>query len=245
MPDADRSVPGTDGISLFMPFGVVNADDPHCGYFREATSRPTVRYSLTDSAAELSARIHSADLSETGFSLFERGNELGRYTSDAPAVHVENAMARSSQVSGATGHREGTRAVPGSLKGVTGRMSSGAPRPAFSVLSRLRSTHGFVRRVLPFARRYTKGKVIAVFGSGASVTERTPDPGIARAKYCGTCSCSRTKTPAWDRMKILEESLRERAPPGNDARYCSYRKRREGSVTRFGRRHPEDRCCFL
>jgi UDP-N-acetylmuramoyl-L-alanyl-D-glutamate--2,6-diaminopimelate ligase len=248
VPDADRSVPGTDGISLFMPFGVVNADDPHCGYFREATSRPTVRYSLTDSAAELSARIHSADLSETEFSLFERGNELGRYTLRIPgAYNVENAMAALLAVSGATGTPVRELApYLGSLKGVIGRMYPVRRGQPFSVLVDYAHTPGSFERVLPFARRYTKGKVIAVFGSGGERDrEKRPIQGSLAAKYCDMLVLADEDPRLEDRMKILEEIAAGARASGNDREVLLIPDRREAIRTAFRAASPGDSVLLL
>lgn len=247
-PDADRPVREAADSSLRMPFGVVNADDPHCGYFKDATTRPTVRYSLTDSAAELYARIHAADLSGTVFSLFERGAELGRFTIHIPgAYNVENAMAALLAVSGATGKpvRE-LAAYLGALRGVTGRMHAVRCGQPFSVLVDYAHTPGAFERVLPFARRYTNGKVIAVFGSGGERDiEKRPVQGALAAKYCDMLVLTDEDPRLEDRMKILEEIAAGARGSGTDRKILLIPDRREAILTAFRAAAPGDSVLLL
>lgn len=158
---------------------VINADDPHAGYFMRAASAPVLRYGIRDRSAEFRAEdiavtpsgvSYTAHTPEGAFpvrlaltGLFNVYNSLG-----ALAVGYRLGVAPEQVAEGLAGIQ-----VPGRFERVTG------PEHPFAVIVDYAHTPDGLRNVLQTARTITRGRVIAVFGAGGD-RDRSKRPLMGR-----------------------------------------------------------------
>ena len=189
------------------PFGVVNLEDPNWKLFSSATSRPVYGYSTSDRNADLFAEILSEDLSGTDLVLHKGTASIPVRFSIPGPFNVDNLLASLIVVSKASGRSIEELAVyiP-SLKPVNGRMHSVLKGQPFSVLVDYAHTPGAFKRLFPLARRYTDGRLIAVFGSGGERDlEKRPQQGAIASEYCNLLILTNEDPRLEDPIKILED----------------------------------------
>jgi len=190
-------------------FGVANADDPSCDYFREATAKPTRTFSATGRAdADLSARDLEVDSSGESFTIVERGGARHKARIELPgAFNVGNALAALLAVSGLTGDGIADLAplLP-RLKPVKGRMTKVDRGQGFEVLVDYAHTPSSFQTIFPPLRARIKGRLICVFGSGGERdVEKRPRQGRIAADWCDIVILADEDPRGEDPMALLEE----------------------------------------
>jgi UDP-N-acetylmuramoyl-L-alanyl-D-glutamate--2,6-diaminopimelate ligase len=187
-------------------FGVVNADDPSAGYFREAARVPVISYGVR-SSADLMARAVSTGISGAAFLLACQGREAPSRVNIPGPFWVENALAACLTVARILDLDPLALAdfLP-RLKGVLGRMDYVDEGQPFALIVDYAHTPGAFRKLFPWIRAHTTGKVTAVFGSaGERDREKRPLQGKAAAELCDTVIITDEDPRGEDRMLIIEQ----------------------------------------
>jgi UDP-N-acetylmuramoyl-L-alanyl-D-glutamate--2,6-diaminopimelate ligase len=187
-------------------FGVVNADDPSAAYFTEAARVPVLSYGV-GSRAHLTARAVDTRISGASFLLAWQGREVPAGVSIPGPFWVENALAASLTVARILDIDPLSLAdlLP-RLKGVQGRMEYVDQGQPFALIVDYAHTPGAFRRLFPWVRAHTSGKVIAVFGSaGERDREKRPLQGKEAAAHCDTVIVTDEDPRGEDRMQIIEQ----------------------------------------
>jgi UDP-N-acetylmuramoyl-L-alanyl-D-glutamate--2,6-diaminopimelate ligase len=166
-------------------FGVANADDSSYAYIKSETREKLFSYSV-QRAADVYATDLAPDMSGSSFILHD-GNAQAKIRIQLPgAFNVENVLAAAATVSRILGisavelapHIEKLVGVRGRMTPITG------PDAPFHVLVDYAHTPGSFERLFPMVKAYTRGKIIAVFGSGGERdTEKRPIQGEIAARY--------------------------------------------------------------
>ncbi|MEE8441948.1 MAG: Mur ligase family protein [Spirochaetia bacterium] len=146
-------------------FGIVNLDSPEAAFFAGVTNRPVFGYGTGATRGTVWATDLRPDATGTRLSL-GFGNTAVQARLSVPGVfNVENALAAVLAVALLTDH-DPIDLAPAliDLRPVRGRMNVVASAP-FSVIVDYAHTPGSFRRVLPYFREHTRGRLIVVFGS--------------------------------------------------------------------------------
>jgi UDP-N-acetylmuramoyl-L-alanyl-D-glutamate--2,6-diaminopimelate ligase len=187
-------------------FGVVNAEDPAAGYFREAAPVPVYSYSGAN-PADLCAADVRHDLSGTSFRLCTAaGSREARIRFPGP-FWVDNALAALLAVSRML-ERDPLELAPGIawLTGVTGRMDYVTLGQPFDVVVDYAHTPGAFERLFPWVRAVSRGRIIAVFGSaGERDPGKRPMQGRVAARWCDVVVLTDEDPRGEDRVAILGE----------------------------------------
>jgi UDP-N-acetylmuramoyl-L-alanyl-D-glutamate--2,6-diaminopimelate ligase len=187
-------------------FGVVNADDPNAAYFREAAHVPVISYGVR-SNADLMARAVSTGISGASFHLSYQGREAPSRVNIPGPFWVENALAACLTVARILELDPLSLAdsLP-RLKGVLGRMDYVDEGQPFALIVDYAHTPGAFRKLFPWIRANTTGKVTAVFGSaGERDREKRPLQGKAAAELCDTVIITDEDPRGEDSMLIIEQ----------------------------------------
>jgi UDP-N-acetylmuramoyl-L-alanyl-D-glutamate--2,6-diaminopimelate ligase len=202
-----RSLSVAAAKSVSCPrFGVVNADDPSAGYFRDAASVPILSYG-TRSSADLVARDVETGITGASFLMEYQGRHAASGVSIPGPFWVENALAACLTVARILDIDPLSIAdyLP-RLKSVLGRMDYVDEGQPFAVIVDYAHTPGAFHRLFPWVRAHTAGKVTAVFGSGGERDmEKRPLQGRAAAEHCDTVIITDEDPRGEDRMAIIEQ----------------------------------------
>ncbi|MEW1611000.1 MULTISPECIES: UDP-N-acetylmuramoyl-L-alanyl-D-glutamate--2,6-diaminopimelate ligase [unclassified Streptomyces] len=155
--------------SLFTPdrceHAVVNIGDPHGRRLADETRCPLTTFTTGPEPADWSARITSADAEGTRFRLLGPGVDrgvrlrlLGAHQADNAVAAVAALAAGGVDVATALRGLENLVSVPGRLE----RIDAGQPFLAFVDFAHNTGGH---RRLLPYLRSLTDGRVIVVLGA--------------------------------------------------------------------------------
>jgi len=185
-------------------FAVVNAADPSAGYFQEASRVPVHRYGP---GGELDALYCREDVSGTSFRLAHNGQEVETRIVIPGPFWVENSLAA------VLASARMLEVPPLSLapllprlQSVPGRMDYVDLGQPFAVIVDYAHTPGAFRKLFPWMRAHTSGKLTAVFGSaGERDREKRPLQGGAAAAHCDTLVIADEDPRGEDRMEILEQ----------------------------------------
>jgi UDP-N-acetylmuramoyl-L-alanyl-D-glutamate--2,6-diaminopimelate ligase len=210
--NAGLAAPKSIGGREVPRFGVVNADDASCEYFRAATSFPLRSFSATGAAgADLRAVGLAVDPAGESFTIVEKrsGDELRhRARIELPgAFNVGNALASLLVVSGLTGTALGDL-VPllPRLRPVKGRMTAVDRGQPFEVIVDYAHTPSSFQTIFPPLRARVKGRMICVFGSGGERdVEKRPRQGRIAADWCDVVILADEDPREEDPMALLEE----------------------------------------
>ena len=196
---------------------VINMDDIYHDYFassflekfngKDTINPPIHYYSLENHEAHIYATEIRGNLFHSTFVIhivdFEREISLplgGNF-------NILNSMAALLAVHIAT-KKEVSKIAPllESVSGVPGRMEQVHRGQPFNVIVDYAHTPESFRRVFPLFRRYTNGKLIAVFGSaGERDTEKRPIQGRIAGEYSDILILTDEDPRGEERMKILDE----------------------------------------
>jgi len=196
--------PESDKAVRCPRFVVVNSDDPSAEYFAEASRVPVRRYGQR---GDLSARSMHSDLSGSSFRLAWASEEAEARIRIPGPFWVDNALAAVLAVSGIlqTPIRE-LAPLLGRLTGVPGRMDYVSRGQPFAVIVDYAHTPGAFRRLFPWVRAHTPGKLTAVFGSaGERDREKRQMQGQAASELCDTVVLTDEDPRGEDRVAILEQ----------------------------------------
>jgi UDP-N-acetylmuramoyl-L-alanyl-D-glutamate--2,6-diaminopimelate ligase len=205
-----RASPKLLGGREVPSFGIANADDASCDYFRAATDRPVRTFSAAgDARADLYALELSVDSGGESFTLVESlGGRRQRARLELPgAFNVGNALAALLAVSGLTGKTMGDL-VPllPRLRPVRGRMTAVEFGQGFEVVVDYAHTPSSFQTIFPPLRARVKGKMICVFGSGGERdVEKRPRQGRIAADWCDIVILSDEDPRGEEPMTLLEE----------------------------------------
>ncbi|HTX72544.1 MAG TPA: UDP-N-acetylmuramoyl-L-alanyl-D-glutamate--2,6-diaminopimelate ligase [Rectinemataceae bacterium] len=170
-------------------FGVVNADDPSSGYFREAAGgRPVRSFSAAGAEADLAATDLSVDAEGESFTIVEARSGLRHPARlELPgAFNVGNALAALLVVSELIAVPvAGLVPLLPKLRPVRGRMSAVRRGQDFEVIVDYAHTPSSFRTIFPPLRDRVRGRLICLFGSGGERDrEKRPQQGRIAADYC-------------------------------------------------------------
>lgn len=188
-------------------FGIANRDDRSYPYVKEHCSVPLYSYSLHHSEADLFASHIESDLEGNTFLLHEKGSSAPCRIPLPGVFNVENVMAALLTVARLLG-------VPAlsliplvkDLKGVRGRMTPIRRGQPFSVLVDYAHTPGAFEKLFPQVRKFTRGRLIAVFGSaGERDVEKRPLQGSIASRYADLIILTNEDPRLEDPMKILQD----------------------------------------
>jgi UDP-N-acetylmuramoyl-L-alanyl-D-glutamate--2,6-diaminopimelate ligase len=188
-------------------FGVANKDDRSFPYVKAHCKAVLYSYSIQDPEADLYGKILRSDLEGNTFSLYEKGMSTEVRIPMPGSFTVENILAAVLTVS----HLENIPALElakylPTLQGVRGRMTPIRKGQPFSVLVDYAHTPGAFEKLFPLARTYTKGKLIAVFGSGGERDrEKRPLQGRIASQYADILILTNEDPRLEDPMEILRE----------------------------------------
>ncbi len=190
-------------------FGVVNADDPSHGYFKECTQLPVYAYALRG-PADLVARDVSMDLSGSSFMMECGGKRRQARISIPGPFWVENVLAACLTVSHALSEDPLALAelLPG-LSGVQGRMERIDLGQGFGVIVDYAHTPGAFQKLLPWIRPLARGRLFVVFGSaGERDREKRPMQGRLAGEYSDVVVITDEDPRGEDSMSILRDIAR-------------------------------------
>ncbi len=190
-------------------FGVVNADDPSHGYFRECTELPVFAYALRG-AADLVARDVSMDSSGSSFMMESGGKRRKAYICIPGPFWVENVLAACLAVSRALSEDplELAALLPG-LSGVQGRMERIDLGQPFGVIVDYAHTPGAFQKLLPWIRPLMRGRLFVVFGSaGERDREKRPMQGRLAGEFADVVVIADEDPRGEDSMSILRDIAR-------------------------------------
>ena len=202
-----RALSAEPGKSVSCPrFGVVNADDPSAGYFREQCRAPVTSYGIR-AKADLSARDIRSDLSGSSFLMVDgRASAETRIGIPGP-FWVANALAATLTVSRILAIPPLSLAPHVSrLRSVKGRMDYVDLGQPFAVIVDYAHTPGAFATLFPWVREHTKGRLIVVFGSaGERDPAKRPMQGKVAAEHCDFIVITDEDPRGEDRMGIIEQ----------------------------------------
>ncbi len=192
-------------------FGVVNADDPHAGRFiAAAEGKKVFTYSLTHPEADLFASNLRFHPSGTEFCLNQAEYQINVRLNLPGIFNVENLLAALCVVSKL---KEGTPAdfaeLCPKLTGVRGRMEPVEGDMDFHVLVDYAHSPGSFRKVLPFLKALTPGRLIILFGSaGERDLEKRPEQGRIASEYGNILILTDEDPREEEPLAILEDIAR-------------------------------------
>ncbi len=228
----------SDKANLFrkaLKTGIINLDDPNSNYFKNAffneheqntkrtekgSERECFFYSTTPDnfdKSDIYAYNIESDLKQTSFSLLYKNGEkkLERdITITLPgAFNVNNILAAllAAIKTCKLGQEQIERIISflPEIKGVPGRMEHVSLGQPFDVIVDYAHTPESFNEVLPFFKKYTRGKLITLFGSaGERDTEKRPIQGKIAATYSDVIVITDEDPRAEESMKIINEIAR-------------------------------------
>lgn len=190
-----------------LSFGVANRDDKSFPYIQEHCKVPLYSYSTQQGEADLVASHIESDLKGNTFHLHEKNSSALCRIPLPGAFNVENVLcalltvARIEEVPALS-------LVPllNTLKGVRGRMTPIHRGQPFSVLVDYAHTPGAFEKLFPELRKFTSGRLIAVFGSaGERDVEKRPMQGAIASRYADIIVLTNEDPRLEDPMKILQD----------------------------------------
>ncbi len=164
-------------------FGVVNLNDRNSYYFRQATQQTVLTYSIGNHEADLYADRIDASLTGTHCQFHWR-DEIREVFIPLPGIfNVENVLAAVLTTAYILQQNplDLLEAVP-SLKSLPGRMHIVTRDLPWTPIVDYAHTPGAFTSLLPFIRKFTPNRVIAVFGSAG---ERDIDKRAMQGKIAG------------------------------------------------------------
>lgn len=172
--------------SEFPIFGVVNADDPNAYYFQHATRQPVFSYSVQSNDADLYATDIQPDMTGTRCVVYWRRESRETYIPLPGPFNVENVLAAILTVSKLLDYNPlDLLDLVDRLKSPPGRMEIVDRNLPFVPIVDYAHTPGAYAKVLPLVKRYTPGRLIALFGSaGERDLEKRGMLGAEAAKHC-------------------------------------------------------------
>ena len=185
-------------------FVVVNADDPSAAYFEGAARVPVRRYGQR---GELSAHSVQDDLAGSTFRMAWNGEEAEARICIPGPFWVDNALAAVLAVSGMLQVPVLSLApLVSRLTSVPGRMDYVDRGQPFALIVDYAHTPGAFRRLFPWVRARTRGKLTAVFGSaGERDREKRFLQGQAASELCDSLVITDEDPRGEDRLAILEQ----------------------------------------
>jgi UDP-N-acetylmuramoyl-L-alanyl-D-glutamate--2,6-diaminopimelate ligase len=191
------------------PFGIVNAGSTHAEYFKAATAHRVYTYGVETAGADYAAIDVKPDIEGTTFRLaapeLDKPQQLRLYI---PGLYnVENLLAALSAASQFTSYPV-YRFFPAvqNLKSIPGRMMKIGKGLPFTVIIDYAHSPASFRKLFCMLKPYTKGKLIAVFGSaGERDREKRPLQGKIAAEFCSLIILTDEDPRGEDSMKIIEE----------------------------------------
>jgi UDP-N-acetylmuramoyl-L-alanyl-D-glutamate--2,6-diaminopimelate ligase len=189
-------------------FGVVNADDPHADLFIEAAGeKPVFTYSLKYHDADLFATDMKPGPGGTRFTLHTPMGSTETRIKLPGLYNVENALAALCTV--AELQDEDAVDLAGylpELTGVKGRMEPVPGDMDFNVMVDYAHSPGSFRKILPFLKSLTEGRLIVVFGSGGERDiDKRPEQGALAAEYADIVFLTDEDPRGENPMSILED----------------------------------------
>ena len=188
-------------------FGVVNLDDPNAYYFRNATRRPVLTYSLQDTKADLYVSEIEPGITSTSCVINWRRESRRFEIPLAGHFNVQNVLAALLTVSRLLDHNplDLQEAVAG-LRGVPGRMNVVDGSLPFAPIVDYAHTPGAFERVLPMVKQITPGRLIVVFGSaGERDRDKRPMQGRLAARFADIVVLADEDPRGEEPQSILEE----------------------------------------
>ena len=202
------STPGPDAGSMRGgPLGVVNADDPHASYFREATSAPVFGFSLKDQTADLFADDIETLPDRSSFRVTAGSIQI-KTTAPLPgAVNIENSLAALLAVIKTTGMQPAEVApLLSSCLPPPGRMRSIRRGQPFTVIIDYAHTPGSFSKLLPEIKKNCRRKLIVLFGSaGERDREKRTIQGSIACRWADTIILADEDPRGEPPRAILEE----------------------------------------
>ncbi len=202
-------------------FGVVNADDPNAEHFGGLTKRRVMTYG-TELGGDLTAGMLEPDMTGTAFVLRFGEHSIHTRIPVVGVFNVENALAALAAAACLL-DVDPIELAPylERLQPVEGRMARiGAVDLPINVIVDYAHTPGSFRRLFPIIRDYTKGRVIAVFGSaGERDVEKRPMQGRIAAQWSDIIVLTDEDPRDESRLAILNqiaEGCRESRPEWRD-----------------------------
>ena len=193
--------------SSAVGFGVVNAKDEEADYFAAQTSKPVYRYGIDCGDCDLSAVDVEGDITGVRFTVQSRAGKSQTEISIPGTFQVENALAALLVATKVTKTEiaKCCSLVP-EIRPVPGRMVQVSRHLPFSLFIDYAHTPGAFERVLPLLRRFTTGRLIAVFGSaGERDVEKREIQGSIAAKYADILVITDEDPRQEDAMSILQQ----------------------------------------
>jgi UDP-N-acetylmuramoyl-L-alanyl-D-glutamate--2,6-diaminopimelate ligase len=187
--------------------GVVNLNDPSHQYLADQALPPVFRYGMENPEADLWAEPGQSDLTGSEFTLHYAGEVLSSRLGLPGSYNVENLLAAALTVLklDSLALADLAEAIP-KLRGVPGRMESIDGGQPFRVLVDYAHTPQSFARLLPLVRQYTKGRLIALFGSaGERDTAKRPLQGELAARFCDIVILADEDPRGEEPREILEQ----------------------------------------
>jgi UDP-N-acetylmuramoyl-L-alanyl-D-glutamate--2,6-diaminopimelate ligase len=201
--------PDTPGNMAGRPpgFAVLNRSARGWRYFARACRVPPFTYGIDAKKADLDATGLEDAAGGTNFLLSDRTTRYPVLFGIPGRFNVENLLAALLTVSRAAGIPISSL-VPhiSSLRGVTGRMHAVDLGQPFGVIVDFAHTPAAFRKLLPFMRGRTKGRLICVFGSaGERDTAKRPQQGRIASEFCDVVILTDEDPRAEDSMDIIHD----------------------------------------
>ncbi|HKK47581.1 MAG TPA: UDP-N-acetylmuramoyl-L-alanyl-D-glutamate--2,6-diaminopimelate ligase [Alkalispirochaeta sp.] len=193
--------------SEFPIFAVINQDDPNAYYFRHATRKPVLSYSVVDPEADLYAEDLRPDTRGTSCRVHWRRESREVRIPLAGPFNVENVLAAVLTVAQLLDRNplDVLDVVP-SLKSLPGRMQIVDDTTPFVPVVDYAHTPGAFEKVLPLIRGYTAGRLIVVFGSaGERDIAKREMQGALAARHADVVILTDEDPRGEDRMAIIEQ----------------------------------------
>ncbi len=189
-------------------FGVINGDSPHASLFRAAAAEKTIyTYSIEKTPVFLRAENLNPSARGTSFTLSADGRQSRAFIPLPGLYNVENALAALCAAAGVL-NKSPLELAPllQKLHGVKGRMETVSGCMDFDVIVDYAHSPGSFRKILPFLKSLTSGRLIVVFGSGGERDiEKRPAQGALAAQYADVVFLTDEDPRGEDSMDILRQ----------------------------------------
>ena len=190
-----------------VAYGVVNLDDTHYDYFRQATTRPIYTYSLHQQAADMYAIIQSGNLTGTDCLIQYQNQQFPVRLNIPGTFNIANLLAALLTVHKLTNIEwEELLSVIPRLRPPTGRMHSINQGQPFHVIVDYAHSPGSFEKIFNLIRPLAPGRIISVFGSAGERDKlKRPMQGKIAADFSELVILTDEDPRLEDPMQILEE----------------------------------------
>lgn len=209
-------------------FGVVNANDPHHQLFMKATKEAVIRYGIETESADCKIKDITTGPAGSHFTIHYQKNSYKAAVPLPGLFNIENSIAAWLSVYHLLGDHpqfhqsrlpqsekkrlktiqwaKKLTSLLNEVKPIQGRMNLISHPYDFSIIIDYAHTPGAFEKLFPTMKKETKGRLIALFGSGGERdVEKRSKQGAIADRYCDQIYLTNEDPRLENPMKILED----------------------------------------